>query len=608
MMVCLNERTGEGCGALNEDDAQVCHECGMSLRFALKLVNPFVKERYRIIRGIGRGGYGAVYKAEDTHRSGLQVALKESFDLEEIRTFEREFNLLQDLRHPNLPRYYDMFESQDSGYLVMEFVPGQSLQNILDHHSGALPEVLVLSYMVQLCDVLMYLHNQSPPVTHRDIKPSNIRLTSEGLIKLVDFGLVKWGHPQDITVNPGGTRTYSAPEQWRRTGKTGTRSDIYSLGATLYHLLTGQPPTQTADRMMTPSRALPSPRSLNRNISRCVSNTIVKAMALKEENRYQSVLVLRNVLFCEQPPDVPILPTNAPLVIELDRRRDTADYCNLQWSSDGTMLVWNYHTGHCIFWDLQQDTTRYLSDKEYRTTSIFVVALSPDGTQFATVPYYETSIKLWDVSSGQFLGVLRGHEGAVVSIAYSPDGELLASVSQDMTVRLWRLSDGLCIHVLHGHTDEVWSVGFSPNGSLLVSGSRDTTVKIWQVSDGTLVHTLEGHEDAVTSVSFSPDGDHVVSGSADTMMRAWRATVGDMLHTIDGHESTVWKVGFSPDGQLVVSASQDGTIKLWRARNGKWLHTLYGHEGMVSSVSFSPDGKMIASGSNDGTVRLWGVW
>ncbi len=613
MLICLNERTGEGCGALNPDGVQVCHECGRPLRFALQLAQTVIQDRYQIIRGIGRGGYGAVYQSLDTHQANRLVALKESFDFEEIRTFEREFQLLRNLRHPNLPRYYEMFESDGSGYLVMEYVPGQSLQDILQKQYGALSMGLVLSYTLQMCDVLHYLHSQSPPITHRDIKPSNVRVTAEGLIKLVDFGLVKWGTPQDITANPGGTRTYSAPEQWTRKGRTGPRSDIYGLGATLYHLLTGHPPTPTNDRSISPPRSLPSPRSMNRVLPRALSNTIVKAMAIKEEYRYPDVLAFKRVLLCEAPPPTTISVDNAEGLFELDLRRDVAEACRLSWSPDGYYLAWNYHTGHTVFWDMYKDRTTYAYDRDESDTGVLDVTFASDNEIFATIPQRTSIVKLWNIADTSLICVIgdepdSAHSGFLLDAALSPDGQVLATASQDMTARIWSVNDGSLQRTLQGHTDGVWCVVFAPDGDILATASLDMTIKLWRMSDGVLMHTLVGHEGAVYSVAFSPDSLLLASASEDKSVIVWRVSNGEVLHMINAHEGVVWDVAFSPDGSLLATASRDRSIKLWRARNAKWITTLYGHEDNVTAVAFSPDGQTLASGSSDGTVRLWGVW
>lgn len=191
IVICQDLRNGTGCGAENRDGARYCWSCGRNLRFALTLRDPgtFVAQ-YRISRVIGHGGFGVVYEAEDLQQNGLVVALKETFDPDSIRSFANEFRILQRLNHPNLPRYDAMFEAEGNGFLAMEYIPGQSLDDVLSRRTGPLLESQVMGYTLQVCDALSYLHSQEPPIIHRDVKPANIRLTPEGLVKLVDFGLL----------------------------------------------------------------------------------------------------------------------------------------------------------------------------------------------------------------------------------------------------------------------------------------------------------------------------------------------------------------------------------------------------------------------------------
>jgi WD40 repeat protein/subtilase family serine protease len=236
------------------------------------------------------------------------------------------------------------------------------------------------------------------------------------------------------------------------------------------------------------------------------------------------------------------------------------------------------------------------------------VAFSPDGSLIASGSDDRT-IKLWRVSDGALVRTLTGHTGGVTSVAFSPDGRLLASGSGlgDRTIRLWRVSDGALVRTLTGHTDWVNSVAFSPDGSLLASGSRDRTIRLWRVSDGALVATLTGHTGGVTSVAFSPDGSLIASGSGDNTIKLWRVSDGALVATLIGHTDWVNSVAFSPDGSLLASGSRDRTIRLWRVSDGALVATLIGHTDWVNSVAFSPDGSLIASGSGDNTIKLWRV-
>jgi serine/threonine-protein kinase len=272
-----------------------------------------------MVQPIGQGGMGSVYLAEDLRLEGRKCAIKAvridpSADKEVIselqHQFSREASILARLDHPNLPKVSDYFTEVDQDYLVMDFVSGKDLKEIVDdarRNSRFLTEVEVLNWARQLCDALDYMHNQDTPVLHRDIKPSNIKLTPSGLIKLVDFGLVKVLVKDDsrtITVLQGrGTAAYTPLEQYGEDDThTDVRSDIYSLGATLYHLLTNQPPAEAKQRFLKPE-ALVSMRTINPAISETVERAIIAAISMHPDDRPSAVAEFRDQLLSERESD-----------------------------------------------------------------------------------------------------------------------------------------------------------------------------------------------------------------------------------------------------------------------------------------------------------------
>ena len=253
---------------------------------------------------------GSLYLADDNRLEGRHCAIKEvqqdselpSGILEQARAqFYREASVLAQLDHPTLPKVSDYFSEEDRDYLVMDYVPGDDLKTLMDHSRRKgefLPIKDILSWGKQLADALVYLHNQDPPVIHRDIKPSNLKLNQQGLIKLVDFGLVKQLVPDELTITViqgRGTALYTPLEQYGGdSGHTDKRSDIYAFGATFYHLMTNTPPPEAKQRFLVPESLLP-PREINPSIPRDLEKAILSAMALHPDGRPEDMLSLQDI-------------------------------------------------------------------------------------------------------------------------------------------------------------------------------------------------------------------------------------------------------------------------------------------------------------------------
>lgn len=271
-----------------------------------------LKERYRILQLIGQGGMGAVYQAEDMRLEGRLTAIKEIlFDLnapdkeqeENRRQFHREASVLARLDHPMLPKVSDFFVEGERDFLVMDYVPGRDLRYLIEESirkGEFLTEEQVLGWADQIADALMYLHSQEPPVLHRDIKPANIKIMPSGMVKLVDFGLVKLlngDESRTITVVQGrGSAHYTPLEQYGGdTGHTDVRSDIYAFGATLYHLVTNRPPAEARQRFLSP-HVLSDPRKWNESISERTAKAIMWAISMHPDDRPKHVEELREAL------------------------------------------------------------------------------------------------------------------------------------------------------------------------------------------------------------------------------------------------------------------------------------------------------------------------
>jgi WD40 repeat protein len=232
--------------------------------------------------------------------------------------------------------------------------------------------------------------------------------------------------------------------------------------------------------------------------------------------------------------------------------------------------------------------------------NVYGVAFSPNGQLIATASDDKTA-KLWKLD-GTLLTTLKGHGATVFGVAFSPQGNIIATASGDMTVKLWKL-DGTLLTTLNRHSSPVYRVAFSPQGNIIATASGDRTVKLWRASDGTLLTTLNGHSDIVTAVAFSPNGQLIASASWDKTIKLWKLD-GTLLTTLKGHSDRVSAVAFSPDGQMLATASWDKTVKLWK-RDGTFVTTLNNASGTVYGLAFSPDSDTIAWAGSDKTVKLW---
>ncbi len=293
----------------------------------------------------------------------------------------------------------------------------------------------------------------------------------------------------------------------------------------------------------------------------------------------------------------------------------TDNVSSMIFHPDGKHIVCGYEEGTIRYWDIS--TRQQVKTLDRFMNSVSGLVFTPDSKTI--VGGVDNSVHIWNAQTGKHKMLLTEDKG-LRCIAMSPDGMIIATGSEDTTIRLWDINTGQLTRTLKGHNHRIHSVIFTSNGQILISGSEDNTIRLWNVTTGENTKTYTAHTDAsgshsgsplslegVKILALSPDGKTLASGGGDKIIHLWDYEIGSTKLTLTGHWYPVFSLAFRPDGKLLASGSYDGEVRLWDKTTGELKSQLAGHSKWVTTLTFSPDGQTLFSASDDGTILLWDI-
>lgn len=688
MGTCMAEaRICSDCGApLTGDIEGFCPQCMLEgalllgkAPLASTIHNPQsnipVSERrfgdYELLDEIARGGMGVVYRARQISLDRI-VAVKLILfgayaDEASVRRFRAEAAAAAQLQHPNIVGIHEVGEQDGQQFFSMAYVDGPNLSDY------AREEPITARHAARslqtIASAIHYAHEHG--IVHRDLKPSNILIDPTGEPCITDFGLAKrLSSDAELTVTGQvlGSPNYLPPEQASATrGPVGAHTDVYALGAILYHLLTGRPPfaaetiTDTLQQVMDTEPV--SPRLLNPSVPKDLETICLKCLEKDPGRRYGSARALTDELgrflndepirarpigtaarlwrWCRRKPALASLSGAVAVLLvtialgslwaalrvetardvavqERDRAERTVHELELQ-TAERFLGEGDSSSAVAILARMLRDqpTNRmavsWLMDMLGRFAYPLpqTPALSHAGRYARFSPdgrlmanASPLGVRIWDAESGQLVAAASSSPG-VHYVDFSPDGRKVACACVDGTARIVDATSGHELTPMMPHGGDVWTARFSPDGRKVVTATRARFARIWSAETGEPLAAMLMHSDEVNYAQFSPDGLWVLTASEDHTAMIWDAQTGRALIPPLRHEAEVWSARFSPDGTLVATVSRDRTARLWDARTGQAVSEPLRHLDFVEFLEFSPDGRLLVTCSYDKTARLW---
>ncbi len=603
--------------------------------FRVRAPGDIIEGTYRV-EAVLSGGMGHVYIAEHTDwRRRVAVKSPNRKMLADEKRFGRiirEADAWVEMGlHPNIAYCYHVRNIGGIPHIVVEFVDGGNLRSwIKKQQKKEKTDVRGgLNLAIQFCSGMAFAHDKG--MIHRDVKPENILLTSDGGLKITDFGLVRKSDPEiddlakeapdpacedPLLTRIGasmGSPPYMSPEQRRDSHAVDRRTDVYAFGVCLYEMFCRCRPNLKS------MPAPPDPRSLcgDPEFPERLAAVILRCAAVDPEDRYPDFHAIREDLcgvyldlFQEESPYavLEVLPlavdglnNQGVSLLELGRFEAAAECFEQALSRDGLHPQANWNLGRLdvlnrsLFHPYHQD----------QTIGMLRNALQDAGlSEAAAEERVQEALEQGDFYAA-VVRTLTAGDGQVNCIAFSPDGRMLAAGTSGASVDLYDAGSGELMDSLKGHAGSVNALVFHPAGRMLASGGSDHAVRLWEVETGECLHALVGHGARVSALAVSSDGRRLASGSDDRTAILWDPDAGTRALTLEGHDYGVNCAVFTPDGGHLITGSDDRTVRIWDAAGGRCLETRTGHEDAVFSIAFSPRLSVFATGGRDGAVAFW---
>ncbi len=605
---------------------------------------------YRILDQIGSGGMGQVFLAEHAHMK-RRVAVKVlpprlALDKSMVERFYREARAVAALDHPNIVRAHDVACYKGTHYLVLEYIEGRSLAERLASTDGPIPIGAACGYIVQAAAGLKHAHDKG--IAHRDIKPGNILVDKEGVVKILDMGLARFFDVDSDRITRDldggtvmGTADYVAPEQLMDSATADHRADIYSLGATFYHLVTGRPPFEgstTAKLVAHQLKAILPAHTIREEVPEEVSEIIERMMAKDPDDRYQSAaeLIADLLPFVGTVSDDTGMPSgHLPPVIAAALGQNTGLYSTLlappsvqsvpevpkkrsirkkHLAIAGLVAAVVIGGGLIAAFVLLDDSYTHVADTNTPTPDDDVLPrtlpkLPPVNPKGSDVPDTLTRSLRLDVGKSN-----------VEDAVFTPDDKLLITAGNDKLIRVWDATNGRPLQKMEGHTQNVRALSLLPDGRRLLSASHDKSLKLWDITTGDCLHTYTASAQ-LTGVVALPDGRRFLSSAMDGEIWLWDIETEEVLKKYDRAPMSVYGLTVTRDGRRGVAGTWDARrnsakpedlaklppVSVWTfdVETGKELKRL-ATDTSVAHIQMSPDSRFAVFGTNTG-VTVWDI-